>query len=48
MPENEDSETVEAQKLTPRDVREIQEGACLNCAVASLVILLLGLVALLL
>ncbi|MCF2138229.1 MAG: hypothetical protein K9W43_13440 [Candidatus Thorarchaeota archaeon] len=41
-------ETVESQKLSARDKREIQEGACVNCAVASFVLIVLTLVAMLL
>jgi len=44
----EEEETQESQKLTPRDKKEIGEGACVNCAVAFLVLLAVTVVAMVL
>jgi hypothetical protein len=41
-------EVVESDKLTPRDKKEIQEGACVNCAIATLVFVVLMMTAALL
>lgn len=41
-------EVAESDKLTPRDKKEIQEGACVNCAVATFVIVVLMMTAMLL
>jgi hypothetical protein len=35
MPRKKKEEISESQKLTPRDKKEIQEGACVNCGVAT-------------
>jgi len=40
-----EEETQESQKLSPRDKKEIGEGACVNCAVASLLVLIVTLAA---
>jgi len=41
-------EVVESDKLTPRDKKEIQEGVCVNCAIATLVFVVLMMTAALL
>jgi hypothetical protein len=41
-------EVVESDKLSPRDKKEIQEGACVNCAVATVVFVVLAIAATLL
>ncbi|MHA1770585.1 MAG: hypothetical protein ACTSYL_10510 [Candidatus Thorarchaeota archaeon] len=41
-------ETVDSQKLSARDKREIQEGACVNCAIASFILIVITVVAMLL
>ncbi|MFX0107819.1 MAG: hypothetical protein ACFE7R_06030 [Candidatus Hodarchaeota archaeon] len=33
MKDNENDEVVDSQKLSKRDKQELQEGACVNCAV---------------
>ncbi len=38
--EKDEEEIVESQKLSARDKKEIQEGACVNCAAASIVLTL--------
>ncbi len=43
-----DADTVDSAKLSERDKREIQEGACVNCAVASFIVILLTMIAFLL
>ncbi len=41
-------EVVESDKLSPKDKKEIQEGACVNCAIATLVFVILMMTAALL
>jgi len=41
-------ELAESDKLTPRDKQEIQEGACVNCAIATFVFVILMMTAALL
>jgi hypothetical protein len=39
---DEDKEEVtESQKLSPRDKKEIQEGACVNCALLSFIFMVI-------
>jgi len=45
--EDKDEEVVESQ-LSKRDKREMERGACVNCAIASFVITILMMVALVL
>ena len=40
MPEEENDDVTESQKLSPRDKKEIQEGACVNCALISIVFMI--------
>ena len=38
---DEDKEKVtDSQKLSPRDKKEIQEGACVNCALVSIIFMI--------
>jgi hypothetical protein len=48
LTEEEKDDVVESQKLSKRDKQEIQEGACVNCAVATFVLMFLMLVSLVL
>ncbi|TXT55325.1 MAG: hypothetical protein BAJATHORv1_40236 [Candidatus Thorarchaeota archaeon] len=32
-----DEEVAESQKLTPKDKQELQEGACVNCVLLSII-----------
>ncbi len=41
MTEEDKDEVQESQKLSKRDKREIEEGACVNCAVASIIVTIL-------
>ncbi len=47
MPEDND-DVAESQKLTKKDRREIEQGACVNCAVATFVIMVLAFISLVL
>ncbi len=48
MPRKKKEEVSESQKLTPRDKKEIQEGACVNCSVATFLIVVAVMTAMLL
>jgi hypothetical protein len=48
MTEDDESEIQESQKLSKRDRREIEEGACVNCAIAAIIVTLLFIFALVL
>ena len=48
MSEDEKEDVVESQKLSKRDKKEIEEGACVNCAVATFVLMFLMIVSLVL
>ncbi|MFQ5832843.1 MAG: hypothetical protein ACE5H4_09090 [Candidatus Thorarchaeota archaeon] len=37
MTDNEEEEVAESQKLSKRDKKELQDGACVNCAVFLLI-----------
>ena len=37
MAEEDNDELSESQKLTPKDKKQIQDGACVNCALVSFV-----------
>lgn len=39
-----DEETTDSKKLSERDKKEIQEGACVNCAIASIIVTILTMV----
>jgi hypothetical protein len=41
MTEDDKNEVQESQKLSKRDKREIEEGACVNCALASIIVTIL-------
>jgi len=38
MPKENDEEVVESDKLTDKDKQELQEGACVNCAIIAFLI----------
>ncbi len=40
MTDKEKEEVADSQKLSPRDKKEIQEGACVNCALVSLIFMI--------
>jgi len=48
MPRKKKDEMSESQKLTPRDKKEIEEGACVNCAVATFLFVVVVMAAMLL
>jgi hypothetical protein len=48
LTEDEKEDVVESQKLSKRDKKEIEEGACVNCAVAMFVLMFLVIVSLVL
>ena len=41
MNEDDKSEIQESQKMSKRDRREIEEGACVNCAIAGVIVTVL-------
>jgi hypothetical protein len=41
MTEDDKEEIQESQKLSKRDRREIEEGACVNCAIAAIIVTIL-------
>lgn len=48
LTEEDKEDIVESQKLSKRDKREIEEGACVNCAVAMFVLMFLMMVSIVL
>ena len=36
--ENDEKEIIESQKLSERDKKQIQDGACVNCALVSFIV----------
>ncbi len=48
MTEDEKEDVVESQKLSKRDKKEIEEGACVNCAVATFILMFLVIVSMVL
>ncbi|MDH4214086.1 MAG: hypothetical protein OEV85_09215 [Candidatus Thorarchaeota archaeon] len=48
MTEDNKDDVQESQKLSKRDKREIEEGACVNCAIASIIVTILMLFTLIL
>lgn len=42
MEDGKDEEVVESKKLTKKDKQEIQEGACVNCMIAALILMFLS------
>jgi hypothetical protein len=41
LTEDDNDEIQESQKMSKRDRREIEEGACVNCAIASIIVTIL-------
>jgi hypothetical protein len=41
MTDDDKSEIQESQKMSKRDRREIEEGACVNCAIAGVIVTVL-------
>jgi len=41
MTEDDKDEVQESQKLSKRDKKEIEEGICVNCAIASIIVTIL-------
>ena len=41
MTEDDKDEIQESQKMSKRDRREIEEGACVNCAIAGVIVTVL-------
>jgi len=48
MDENEDKEVTESQKLSKRDKKNIQDGACVNCALVTFLFMVVMMVAMVL
>ncbi|MFW9956545.1 MAG: hypothetical protein ACFFCT_00620 [Candidatus Odinarchaeota archaeon] len=48
MTEDNKDDVQESQKLSKRDKREIEEGACVNCAIAGIIVTILMLFTLIL
>ncbi|MBN2228558.1 MAG: hypothetical protein JW779_03120 [Candidatus Thorarchaeota archaeon] len=48
MADEEKDDVVESQKLSKKDRREIEEGACVNCALASFIVTILMMLAMVL
>jgi hypothetical protein len=42
MTDEDKEDVVESQKLTPKDKKEIQEGACVNCALVSFIFIVVS------
>ncbi len=40
MTDEDKEEVTDSQKLSPRDKKEIQEGACVNCALVSIIFMI--------
>jgi hypothetical protein len=45
MTEDGKEDIQESQKLSKRDKREIEEGACVNCAIAGIIVTILFMIA---
>ena len=41
MTEDDKDEVQESQKMSKRDKKEIEEGLCVNCAIASIIVTIL-------
>jgi len=48
MPEKENEEIVDSQKLSNRDKKEIKEGLCVNCAIFAFIFMFAAMIALVL
>ena len=48
MTEKEEKDIAESQKLSKRDKKEIQDGACVNCVIVSFVFMAISVIVLLL
>ena len=48
MPEKENEEIVDSQKLSDRDKKEIKEGLCVNCAIFAFIFMFAAMIALVL
>ncbi len=48
MPEKENEEIVDSQKLSDRDKKEIKEGLCVNCAIFAFIFMFTAMIALVL
>ena len=42
MTDDDNDDIVESQKLTQKDKKEIQEGACVNCALVSFIFIVIS------
>ena len=45
MPEKEDDEIVDSQKLSSRDKKELKEGLCVNCAIFAFIFMFVAMIA---
>ena len=45
MTDDEKDEVVESQKMSKRDKKELQEGACVNCVIFGVIFMILSLLA---
>jgi hypothetical protein len=48
MPEEEKEEVSQSQKLSARDKKELQNGACVNCALVSFLFMIITIMTILL
>jgi len=48
MPEKENDEVVDSQKLSSRDKKELKEGLCVNCAIFAFIFMFAAMIALVL
>ncbi len=48
MPEKENDEIVDSQKLSNRDKKELKEGLCVNCAIFAFIFMFAAMIALVL
>ncbi|MFW9909758.1 MAG: hypothetical protein ACFFEF_14395 [Candidatus Thorarchaeota archaeon] len=44
MTKDEEKELAESQKLSKRDKKEIQDGACVNCALITILFMIAGII----
>jgi hypothetical protein len=48
VPEKENDEVVDSQKLSSRDKKELKEGLCVNCAIFAFIFMFVAMIALVL
>ena len=48
MTDEENDEVVDSQKMSKRDKQELQEGACVNCVILSVIFMIVSILAMVL